>query len=125
MSFLLRILIVGLSSFYYTDILVWWYIIIIPFIIGLVVKENYISLFLNGFIGVSVAWLYIILEINSSTESIISTKILDIINIDSINKLIIYTIIIGGFLGGISSITGKALKEILFKKKKKNYKFNL
>ena len=39
--------------------------------------------------------------------------------IHSVNILIIYTSIIGGFIGGIGSITGKSLKEIFTKKKKR------
>ena len=116
MNFLLRILIIGLCSYYYIDILPWWFLIIIPFILGLIFSENYISHFLSGFIGVSVAWLFLILEIDFENQSIISTKVIQILKIDSVNKLIIYTILIGGSLGGISSITGNALQRIFSKK---------
>jgi len=71
-----------------------------------------------------VGWLFLILNIDFETKSIISTKIIEILDIRSVSILIIYTSIIGGFLGGIVSITGKSLKEIFTKKKKKrNYSF--
>ena len=124
MNFILRILINGICSYYLIGFFPWWCIIIIPFTLGLIFSENYISHFLSGFIGVSVAWLFILLNIDFETKSIISTKIIEILDIRSVSILIIYTSIIGGFLGGIVSITGKSLKEIFTKKKKKrNYSF--
>ena len=124
MNFILRILINGICSYYLISFFPWWCFIFIPFVLGLIFSENYLSHFLSGFIGVSVGWLFLILNIDFETKSIISTKIIEILDIRSVSILIIYTSIIGGFLGGIVSITGKSLKEIFTKKKKKrNYSF--
>ena len=102
----------------------WWSIITITFGIGFALDENYFSHFLSGFIGVGTAWLFLLLTIDSSTNSIISYKIIDFLEIGSVNMLIIYTSILGGFIGGIGSCTGKSLKEVLYKKKKKrDFKF--
>ena len=102
----------------------WWSIITITFGIGFALDENYFSHFLSGFIGVGTAWLFLLLTIDSSTNSIISYKIIDFLEIGSVNMLIIYISILGGFIGGIGSCTGKSLKEILYKKKKKrDFKF--
>ena len=97
----------------------WWSITIITFGIGFAFNENYISHFLSGFIGVGIAWLFLLLSIDLSTNSIISNKIIDLLEISSVNMLIIYTSILGGFIGGISSCLGKSTKELLYKKKKK------
>ena len=119
MNFILRILINGICSYYLISFFPWWFIIFIPFTLGLIFSENYISHFLSGFIGVCVAWLFLLLNIDFETKSIISSKIIEILGIKSVNILIIYTSIIGGFIGGIGSITGKSLKEIFTKKKKR------
>ena len=124
MSFIFRIIIIGIISFYMPQYLPWWSIIIITFGIGFALDENYFSHFLSGFIGVGTAWLFLLLTIDSSTNSIISYKIIDFLEIGSVNMLIIYISILGGFIGGIGSCTGKSLKEVLYKKKKKrDFKF--
>ena len=124
MSFIFRIIIIGILSFYMPQYLPWWSIIIITFGIGFALDENYFSHFLSGFIGVGTAWLFLLLTIDSSTNSIISYKIIDFLEIGSVNMLIIYTSILGGFIGGIGSCTGKSFKEVLYKKKKKrDFKF--
>jgi len=124
MSFIFRIIIIGIISFYIPHYLPWWSIIIITIGIGFAFDENYFSHFLSGFIGVGTAWLFLLLSIDSSTNSIISNKIIDFLEISSVNMLIIYTSIIGGFIGGIGSCLGRSLNEVLYKKKKKrDFKF--
>tara|TARA_B100000941_G_C28457582_1_gene528851 strand:- start:417 stop:791 length:375 start_codon:yes stop_codon:yes gene_type:complete len=124
MSFIFRLIIIGIISFYMPKYLPWWSIIIITFGVGFAFDENYFSHFLSGFIGVGTAWLFLLLSIDSSTNSVISNRIIDFLEISSVNMLIIYTSIIGGFLGGIGSCTGKSLKEVIFKKKiKRDFKF--
>ena len=124
MSFIFRIIIIGIISFYIPNYLPWWSIIIITFGIGFTFDENYFSHFLSGFIGVGTSWLFLLLSIDSSTNSVISNKIIDFLEIGSVNMLIIYTSILGGFIGGIGSCTGKSLKEVIFKKKiKRDFRF--
>ena len=75
MNFILRILIIGISSFYFSDIFPWWIIILIPFSLGCLMDDNYFSHFLSGFIGTSVAWFFILLNIEFETQSILSLKV--------------------------------------------------
>lgn len=124
MNFILRILIIGILSFYLPAFFPWWSIVVITFFTGLLYGENYFSQFLSGFIGVGTAWIFLLLSIDTSTNSIISSKIIDLLNIKSVNYLIIYTSLIGGFIGGLGSLLGKGLKDILYKKKKeRNFNF--
>tara|TARA_B100000989_G_scaffold298352_1_gene287228 strand:+ start:1343 stop:1717 length:375 start_codon:yes stop_codon:yes gene_type:complete len=124
MSFIFKIIIIGIITFYMPYYFPWWSIIIITFVIGFAFDENYFSHFLSGFIGVGTAWLFLLLSIDSSTNSIISNKIIDLFNINSVNTLIIYTSILGGLLGGIGSCVGKSLRNIVYKEnKKRDFKF--
>ena len=125
MNFILRILITGISTYYLSSSLPWWTVIIIPFILGLIFEDNFISVFLSGFIGVTISWFFLLLSIEYQSESILSSKIIQILNINSTNTLIIITAAIGGIISGFSSLCGLALMNI-FRKKKDNrgYKFN-
>ena len=125
MNFILRILITGISSYYISSFFPWWSIILIPFILGLIFDDNYISHFLSGFIGVSVSWFFLLLSMEYQTEAILSSKIIQILNINSTNTLIIISAVIGGIVSGLSSITALALVNIFRNKKdKRDYRFN-
>ena len=125
MNFILRILITGISSYYISSFFPWWSIILIPFILGLIFDDNYISHFLSGFIGVSVSWFFLLLGMEYQTEAILSSKIIQILNINSTNSLIIISAVIGGIVSGLSSITALSLVNIIRKKKdKRDYRFN-
>ena len=125
MNFILRILITGISTYYISSFFPWWLIIFIPFILGLVFDDNYISHFLSSFIGVSVSWFFLLLGMEYQTEAILSSKIIQILNINSTNSLIIISAVIGGIVSGLSSITALSLVNIFRKKKdKRGYRFN-
>ena len=125
MNFILRILITGISTYYISSFFPWWSIILIPFILGLIFDDNYISHFLSSFIGVSVSWFFLLLGMEYQTEAILSSKIIQILNINSTNSLIIISAVIGGIVSGLSSITALALVNIFRKKKdKRDYRFN-
>ena len=125
MNFILRIIINGLFAYYFLSIFPWWIVLIFPFSIGIIFNENYISHFLSGLVGIGVAWLYLLLSIDIQTKSIISSKIISILNIDSVNFLIIVISLFGGMLGGLSEICGRSLRDLISKPKKKSgYKFN-
>jgi len=125
MNFILRILITGISTYYISSFFPWWLIIFIPFILGLIFDDNYISHFLSSFIGVSVSWFFLLLGMEYQTEEILSSKIIQILNINSTNSLIIISAVIGGVVSGLSSITALALVNIFRKKKdKRDYRFN-
>jgi len=125
MNFILRILITGISTYYIGSFFPWWSIIFIPFILGLIFDDNYISHFLSSFIGVSVSWFFLLLGMEYQTEAILSSKIIQILNINSTNSLIIISAVIGGIVSGLSSITALALVNIFRKKKdKRDYRFN-
>ena len=118
MSFLIRILINGISAYYFVSFLPWWSIIFIPFLLGYFINENYFNHFLSGFIGIGIAWIFLIINLNSGNESIISEKIIQILNVESVNLLTI-----GGCIGGFASVTGLSFKRIFIKNKPRK-KFN-
>ncbi len=124
MNFILRIIIIGLSAFYIVEYFPWWVIIILPFILGISFDDNLISHFLSSFIGTSVGWLFLLLDLDLENQSVLSIKIIEILSIESTNSLIILTSIIAGLISGMSNLTGITLRNVLIKKKKiREYRF--
>ena len=124
MNFIFRILLIGITSYYIVETIPWWSIILIPFILGLIFEDNFLSHFLSSFIGTSVAWLFLMLSFDLETQSVLSGKIIDILEISSVNFLIISTSVIGGIVSGLGSLTGVSLRNIFVKKKNlREYRF--
>ena len=124
MNFIFRILLIGITSYYIFEPIPWWSIIFIPFILGLIFEDNFLSHFLSSFIGTSVAWLFLMLSFDLETQSVLSGKIIDILEISSVNFLIISTSVIGGSVSGLGSLTGVSLRNIFVKKKNlREYRF--
>ena len=124
MNFIFRILLIGITSYCIVEPIPWWSIILIPFILGLIFEDNFLSHFLSSFIGTSVAWLFLMLSFDLETQSVLSDKIIDILKISSVNFLIISTSVIGGIVSGLGSLTGVSLKNIFVKKKNlREYRF--
>ena len=124
MNFIFRILLIGITSYYIVETIPWWSIILIPFILGLIFEDNFLSHFLSSFIGTSVAWLFLMLSFDLETQSVLSGKIIDILEISSVNFLIISTSVIGGTVSGLGSLTGVSLRNIFVKKKNlREYRF--
>lgn len=124
MNFIFRILLIGISAYYILDFMPWWTIIIIPFILGIIFEDNLISHFLSSFIGTGVAWLFLMLNFDLETQSILSSKIIDVLEISSVNILIILSTILGGIISGLGSLTGITLRNIIIKKeKRREYRF--
>ncbi|MEL0009765.1 MAG: hypothetical protein VW741_07860 [Flammeovirgaceae bacterium] len=124
MNFIFRILLIGISAYYILDFMPWWTIIFIPFILGIIFEDNLISHFLSSFIGTGVAWLFLMLNFDLETQSILSSKIIDVLEISSVNILIILSTILGGIISGLGSLTGITLRNIIIKKeKRREYRF--
>ena len=124
MNFIFRILLIGITSYYIVEPIPWWSIILFPFILGLIFEDNFLSHFLSSFIGTSVAWLFLMLSFDLETQSVLSGKIIDILEISSVNFLIISTSVIGGIVSGLGSLTGVSLRNIFVKKKNlREYRF--
>ncbi len=47
MNFIFRILLIGITSYYIVEPIPWWSIILIPFILGLIFEDNFLSHFLS------------------------------------------------------------------------------
>ena len=111
MNFIFRILLIGISAFYIPESLPWWTIVIIPFVLGVIFEDNLLSHFLSSFIGVGVAWLFLMLNFDLETQSILSSKIINILEVSSVNFLIILITLIGGVISGLGGLTGISLRK--------------
>ena len=115
MNFLLRVFIIFILSYFFGIDNHWWLIVIYPIIIGLVFIDNFLSHFISGFLGVFLAWLTLMLQLDVTTDSIISQKIANILFLNNNVFLITISSSIGGILGGLGSTLGQSIRKIFVK----------
>ena len=115
MNFLIRVFIIFLFTYFFGFDNHWWLIVIYPIIVGLIFIDNLVSHFISGFLGIFLAWLVLMFQLDAETYSIISQKIANILFLN--NNIILLTISssIGGILGGIGSIFGQSIRKIFLK----------
>jgi len=120
MNFIIRILLIGLLSYYFGYLFPWWTVVIFTTIIGFIFIDNLISQFISGFLGVLLAWVSLLLQIDIEGQSILSNKIANIFSLDTNISLIIISSIIGGLLGGIGCAFGQSIRKIFIEEKKQD-----
>ena len=84
MNFLIRVFIIFLFTYFFGFDNHWWLIVIYPIIVGLIFIDNLLSHFISGFLGIFLAWLVLMFQLDVETYSIISQKIANIL---FLNKL--------------------------------------
>ena len=115
MNFLIRVFIIFLFTYFFGFDNHWWLIVIYPIIVGLIFIDNLLSHFISGFLGIFLAWLVLMFQLDVETYSIISQKIANILFLNNNIILLIISSSIGGILGGIGSIFGQSIRKIFLK----------
>lgn len=120
MKFIIRLLVISLTCFLTAQFMPWWSIIWCAAIVSFIVPGSNFNAFLSGFLGVGLLWLVTAWKIDVETNSIMSSKIVQLFPIDDASMLIIFTGFLGALVGGLSAITGNSFKQIFIKKKKES-----
>ena len=115
MNFLIRVFIIFLFTYFFGFDNHWWLIVIYPIIVGLIFIDNLLSHFISGFLGIFLAWLVLMFQLDVETYSIISQKIANILFLNNNIILLIISSSIGGILGGIGSMFGQSIRKIFLK----------
>ena len=89
----------------------WWYFAVIAFIVGLWrAKKGWIA-FLTGFLAIFILWLGMSAYLDALSSSRLTTKLAAIFSLGSSYYLYIITLLIGGLVGGLASLSGFWLKR--------------
>lgn len=116
MKLFLRMILIGVLTYFLSAILPWWILVAISLIVGLVIPGGAFSAFVSGFLGVGITWMAYAWKLDTINQSNFSNLILEIIPLGDSVLLIAITGFLGGILAGFSCMTGSLLR----KKSKKN-----
>lgn len=111
MHFLYHFLTVLLGGIFLQVFFPWYSIVIISFIAGILFyKFHPLGSFFSGFFGIALVWWGYSLFLDYHTQSILSVKIAPILKVSSPLVLVIVTGVLGGLVGGLSSLTAKLIR---------------
>ena len=122
MKFILQVIFTSFLSYMLQPFLAPWIVVVIAGLVTLPIKTSASSAFLGGFVAISLLWMCKATIIDVHTNSILSTKIANLIGINSSILLILLTGTIGGILGGLGALSGQQLIHVLRKTKGSSYR---
>lgn len=106
MKFLAHFVVVLLLTWMLQSFLPWWTMAIGAFATGLFFRQSGFMSFLAGLLGVGLLWFAVAWYSDSSTNSILSSKVAGIFPTKTVGLLLLVTAFIGGLVGGLASMTG-------------------
>ena len=97
----------------------WWSIAIVAFVVTAFIRQNPLTAFLSGFIGLFLLWSILSFYISVNNDHILAHRVsLLILKNDSPFLLILITGLIGGIVAGFASLTASFIyaKQQVFQK---------
>ena len=111
MKLFLRMILIGLLTYFLSPFSPWWIIVIISLLTGLLLPGGVVNSFVSGFLGVSLVWMGYAWQLDTENASVFSGMILEIIPLGDTQILIVVVGLIGGFTGGVATVTGSLLRK--------------
>jgi hypothetical protein len=116
MRFILQVILTALLAYLIELWLPSWAIVVCAAMVAILIRNPAATSFFSGFVAISLLWMTKATLIDVYTDSIISTKIAPLLGFQRPIILILITGLVGGILGGLSSLIGHQLYRALQKK---------
>lgn len=106
------ILIAGLSYLVHFFVPIWWLFALVAFIISFAFGKNGFSAFFAGFLAIFLLWIGITLYGSFENDFILVNKMSNLIGTPHSSLLFLISALVGGIVGGFSSLTGYFMKTL-------------
>ncbi len=106
MKFIVHMAVTVVICFILQSFLPWWTMAVGSFAVAYFMEQKGFASFGAGFLAVALLWLGFAFYIDVATHSILTEKINRLLPINSF----VLTLLIGGLVGGFSSLTGSLLR---------------
>ncbi len=108
MKFLVQVLFTIIFCAVLQFFLPWWTLAIGAFGVAFLFENKSFPAFAAGFVGVALLWLGIAVYISIATDSVLTTKLNQLLPINSL----VITALIGGLVGGFGALTGSLFRRL-------------
>ena len=105
---------IAVTAWLLSLLLPWWSAFIPGLIFGAQLGRSAKHAFGWGFIGIGGLWLVQTLYIHFINDGILTTRIADLFSLPSPILVILLTVIIGGLIGALTTLTGYLLRKLIF-----------
>ncbi len=123
MKLILRIVCIGVLTYFVSPFVSWWLCMVVAFMVSFVSPSSGLNSFIAGFLGVGLVWMGHSAKLDLANNSAFSVKVGEIMSVSDSYYLILAAGVIGGLASGFASITGSAARG-LFKKSKQRSLYN-
>lgn len=100
-------------SWLITLFLPWWGIILPGIIFGAMLLKSGVKAFFTGFLATGLAWFLQALYIDVANESILSTRIAEMMGVGSHWIILLAAFLIAAIVGGVATLAGYFLTAVL------------
>jgi hypothetical protein len=104
---------IAIIAWLLTLFLPWWTVAFSGLIFGAVLGKTGWHSFLWGFAGIGGLWLFQTLYIHIANDGILTTRIAELFSLPSPLFIILVTVLIGGVIGGLTTLTGYLFRKML------------
>lgn len=108
MKFLIQLLFTIVLCLLLQLFLPWWTLAIGAFVVAFLFDNKSLPSFAAGFLGVALLWLAMAGYITIATDSILTTKLNQLLPVNSF----IITALVGGLVGGFGGLTGSLFRKL-------------
>jgi hypothetical protein len=108
MKFLIQVLFTIVFCAVLQFFLPWWTLAIGAFVVAFLFDNKSFPAFAAGFLGVILLWLSVAAYISMVTDSILTSKLNQLLPINSF----VITALVGGLVGGLSALTGSLFRKL-------------
>ncbi len=112
-----KIILIGLLTYFGAFLLPWWTVMLAAFLVCFLIEGSGVGSFVSGLLGGGTVWMAYAWYIDVKTDSVLSSKIIELFPFDDKIMLVLLAGLVGGIAGGVAGIAGNSFK-LIFKKKK-------
>ncbi len=121
MKFIIKLLLIGIATFFALQYFPWWVVVAIPFFMNLFVKTKGSGSFFSSFLGIALAWFIASFSMYSQGAQAFTGKMAGVFFLPQNGMLLITVVsLLMGLVGAFSGYSGNALRNIFVKPKDKN-----
>lgn len=110
---MILVLLIAIFAWLLSLFLPWWSVFIPGLIIGALLGRSGGSSFLWGFVGIAALWLIQTLFVHIGNDGVLTARIADLFSLPAGWLVILITVIMGGLIGGITTLTGYLFRKVI------------
>jgi len=121
MKVVIKMILIATLAYLVEVYLPWWSVVVVAFLVNALIYTKGSPSFLSGFLGVGLLWLILAWNIDAANASLLSSRVSQVLQIQSTFAILALTFLVGGLAGGFGALAGSHFRNLIKKKKDQYY----